>query len=369
MKTWSVIAGLGVALSVANVGFADPPDEEDRSEVVDAVVAELEASAPPSRGDSIDVVKPTAPQIASGRLTLGARLSSDVQEYLVDGLLPLWRSDDRVLFLNVRGSFLEDREQELNAGLVARRLYRDAGVILGVNAFYDQRWTENDNRFDQVGGGLEVMTQWFDARFNYYYPLKDEVALDEFSDTVVSRSGNRRISTTTVYRQYEEALEGWDAEFGLWVPFLANTIPTALYAGYYDFSSDRAEDLSGWKARIESRLCSYTTLDAEWFENKELNRTDYFVGFRVHLPLDFWRGIHSAPAADPLEARMSDMVYRDFRIRTRVTDRVVVDQRQSATTVSAPAAPAAPTRPPPPPPPPPPNCFIDPITGDVICRN
>ncbi len=68
-------------------------------------------------------------------------------------------------------------------------------------------------------------------------------------------------------------------------------MPTALFVGYYDFSSRYDDDLAGPRLRAESRVHPNITLDAEWFEDADLNRTDYFVGFRVHFPLDFWNGL------------------------------------------------------------------------------
>ncbi|HMP72007.1 MAG TPA: inverse autotransporter beta domain-containing protein [Kiritimatiellia bacterium] len=366
---WSL--GLGLLLSLP--AFSEPPANESESAPVDLPPLTLneQSSHEPSWFDA-------------GRLVLGGRFSSDVQEAFIDALVPVWQGDDAILFLNLRGTFLESREQEANAGLVIRRHLPDLGIIVGLNAFYDQRWTENDNRFDQVGGGVEVLSRWIDARFNYYSPLKDEVALGDSVSSSSVISGGQRVTTFSTFRRIEEALEGFDAEIGVWLPVVDQIAPTAVYVGYYDFSSDYTEDLSGWKARLESRICRQLTLDAEWFENSELNRTDYFVGFRIHLPLDLWNGVRlnrRGPATESnLQSRMSDMVYRDFRIRTQVTEPVLVDERIERTSAAAPA-PASPPpssgpnrpiiipiQPPPPPPPPPPVCRIDPITGDVICE-
>jgi hypothetical protein len=321
------------------------------------------------------------------RLTSGFRWSEDVQEYYADALVPIVPSGDTRLYLDIRGTFLEDEEQELNAGFVARRLLRDQNLILGINAFYDTRWTEQDNTFDQVGLGLELFTRQLDLRFNYYYPLNDEelVGQSSQSESATQTSSGRRITTTTTtfFNIYEEAMEGFDVEAGYWLPFMESCAPTALYVGYYDFDSSYGDDISGVKARIEARVHPNVTIDAEWYDSDDLNRTEYFVGARFSVPIDFWNGAGRAVATDaenvhPMEARLNEMVNRDFRIRTRITDPVVVGHDATQTSSQAERQVQTDDRPPiiiiprppepePPPPPPPDNCRIDPITGDVIC--
>lgn len=306
-------------------------------------------------------------RVGESRFTVGGRFG-DVQEYMVDGLLPVRRTSDSAIFLDLRGAFLEDREQEVNAGVIARKLSDDRRRILGMNVFYDTRWTDHDNRFDQIGAGLEMLTSVVDLRANYYKPLTDEKRVSEFTRSVESAGGTR----TTTYVIYEEALEGFDGEIGVWIPWMARIAPTAVYVGYYDFSSDFDNDLSGPKVRVESRLSARLTLDAEWYDDKELNDSDFFVGLRFRLP--FGPGRDPSWASTDFErtdvsARMSDLVYRDFRIRTRLTGPV----EEGATDVpsTSRSAPRAANRdsstPKPPPPPPPPNCYLD-ENGDVICN-
>jgi hypothetical protein len=232
--------------------------------------------------------------------TLGGRFSGDVQEYFADILLEPWHFDKGTVLLDLRGTGIDSSEQEVNAGLVWRGLCLQDKLILGLNGYYDHRWTEEDNSFGQVGGGIELLSRVLDLRANYYYPLDDEELL--------SSSGG--------FEQFEEALEGYDAEAVIWMPFLAKHIPTGVFVGYYDFSSDIDEDLSGLRVRLESRLHPRITFDAEWFEDDELNDTDYFVGFRIHVPLGSLSEGRERTRASSFESRLYDMVNRDFRIRT-----------------------------------------------------
>ena len=316
----------------------------------------------------------------SGRVTAGFRYSDEAQEYYGDVLFPVLGAADSRLFLDLRGTALEDAEQELNAGLVFRQLLSERGLILGANVFYDTRWTELDNTFDQVGVGLEVLSRRVDVRANYYHPLTDEEELSEFSTSEVSsrNESGRRIdaTTTSIYKTYEEALGGFDVEAGWWLPFLDRAAPTALFVGYYSFDSDFEADQTGVKFRIESRIHPNLTLDAEWFEDDQLNGTEYFVGARVQVPLHFWNGLRFPAAGGkdapvrPLEDRMNEMVNRDFRIRTITTGPQLADQQVAESSVavaqqkprdneeSAPVVvPVTPE----------PNCYLD-ANGEIVCQ-
>lgn len=311
--------------------------------------------------------------LAPGRLSAGGRFGDDTQEFVVDGLVPFWKPGNSVFFLNLRGSFAEGSEQELNAGLVARYLFEPHAIILGANTYYDRRWTMDDNEFGQTGAGLELLSRWVDARANYYHPQTDEKVVCAKAVTTTEISGRRLTTTTTQWRRYEEALSGFDAEIGVWLPYLASRMPTAVFAGHYDFSSDYEDDIAGFRLRVESRVHPNLTLDAEWYEDAELNRTDYFVGFRLHLPLDFWNGgrINRASGGGrvpPFASRMGDMVNRDFRVRTIRTGPVQLGSQVAVTDLpeQANAPEPEPLPEPDPLPEPEPNCYLN-DEGEVVC--
>lgn len=301
-----------------------------------------------------------------GVATVGGRFSSDVQEGFADLLFAPFQATDSVALINLRGSFLEGQEQEINAGLVLRKLLGDSSMILGANLYYDSRWTEYDNRFDQVGAGVEILSHIWDVRANVYYPFGDEQLLSKSteSSTLTSPSGSRNVATTTTSttRFFEEALRGADGEVGVWLPFLEKTVPTGLFAGYYHFEGDETASISGMRLRLEARLTDNLTVDAEWFEDAELNQTEYFAGIRIHVP---W-GKKSSGDSAQLDSRMFDMVNRDFRIRTRKVERTQTETQQSysSRTVSSPvvtrSAPVVETC----------TYEIDPVTGlaTLICN-
>jgi hypothetical protein len=270
-----------------------------------------------------------------GGLSLGGRFSGEVQEFFVDMRAPIVSSARQLLMLNPRGCFLEDREQELNLGLVYRRMMADEQVILGANVFYDGRWTMSDNYFGQVGAGIEALTRHVDLRANYYYPVNDAEVIGTTRDTAIeeTRESGRTVGMEVIstYTEFEEALEGMDVEAGLWIPCLSDHLPTAVFVGYYYFMPDHLDDIDGARVRLECRPHSRLTLDAEWYEDEQLNGTDYFVGFKLHAPFAFWdksSWTRSAAERGDLAGRMTEMVVRDFRIRTVLTGPVLTGQEK-----------------------------------------
>ena len=293
-----------------------------------------------------------APASRFARVALGVRVGDEEQEYRVDGLIPLWSSEDSRLFLEAGGSLLEDEEQEVNVGILGRHLFSGCGVIVGASMEYDAQWTENDNQFDQAGCGLELMSRWVDASIHYSYPLTDRKWISDRaqSETHVHTEAGQTISTTasTVFRTYEEALEGYDGEVGLWAPFLETTVPTALYVGYFDYESEDNADFSGMRARIESRVLPQLTFDVGWQELTDEDADEVYVGVRLYLPWDIWNGWRTERAAEdasedtPLRLRLDEIPRRIYRMRTETTtmikdqtnESVVLDDGKPVCTVA-----------------------------------
>lgn len=331
-------------------------------------------------------------QHAKGGVNLGARVGNATGEGFVDFVLPLHSNGQSILFLNPRASLKDEGETELNLGLVARKKLPNTDVILGANAYLDRRESRRGNTFNQTGLGVEALSQWVDARLNYYRPNDDRVMIadaqmtdvdvDVSTSTSVSRrsdietdtslidsttsggdprfSGNsiltggavtentllntnttttsttttttRTIRTTTTdrfFEQFEQGREGWDAELMLKMPLPDRYPQTRLGVGYYDYSSgfNGGEGISGVKGRLEMRAGPFLTLDAEVFEDRELNDTSFFLGARLHLPFDMGRLVNGRNPFKNVKSRirrhnqasfnerLDEMVIRDVRIQ------------------------------------------------------
>ena len=298
-------------------------------------------------------VEPTDEQLkteadrAAGRLTLGGRFGDSASEGYLDFLQPLVLAPNSMLFLNPKVSATDDDEEEWSIGLGARHLLAERGLILGANVFYDSRSTRHDHTFDQVGAGVELLSQWVDARANYYWPDDSVEKIDSTSETTVSSSGqswwgdvfarefqlrqNRfnRVTTTRTtrfYDRFEAALEGYDLEFGLRLPYLPEWLEARVFGGYYAFEGDFTEDIDGFKGRLEIRALPALVLDAEVYENDKLTGSDYMIGARLELPFDLgnlargknpFEGARGEfrPSRRELRDRLGDMVIRDPHVR------------------------------------------------------
>jgi hypothetical protein len=126
-----------------------------------------ETTAKTPEAGPTDLQLKTEAERAAGRLTLGGRFGESTSEGYLDALQPLIGGEHAILFLNPKLSGNDDDEQEWSIGLGGRVLLPGPQVILGANVFYDERETEQNNKFDQVGAGVEALSKWVDARANY----------------------------------------------------------------------------------------------------------------------------------------------------------------------------------------------------------
>ncbi|NLG36070.1 MAG: hypothetical protein GX548_12030 [Lentisphaerae bacterium] len=290
-------------------------------------------------------------------VTLGLHASENETAGMGDLLIPLFRHDRGLVFVNPRASVNDHDEEEINVGLGVRHLFEGrVPFVLGANAYYDGRWTRHGNRFDQLGLGVEFWSDWVDARANYYLP-KDDTALVDVVETETVTETRRvkqdvdtawgdpygasheirqdqivrltlretvvRETLTQVYENREAALEGWDAEIGLRLPLPGEAFQARVFAGYQYFDHPFGGTRKGAMGRLELRaLEGRLLLDAQVYENRELNQTDWRAGARVRLPFEIsalaqgrnpFAGAKTAAAG--LRARLEEMTIRDPKIQ------------------------------------------------------
>ncbi|MFW5871123.1 MAG: inverse autotransporter beta domain-containing protein [Verrucomicrobiota bacterium] len=287
-------------------------------------------------------------------LMLGGRFSDETAEALGDLLLPALGDQNGMLFVNPRFLMGDEGQREFNAGLVFRRLEPAVNGIIGGNIYYDYRETESDATFDQLGFGVEYMGSLFDFRANYYLPEDDVKRVNErvVEDKTVSqesytawddphavghtiiqrgRAVQRTVETITrrIYFQNEAALEGWDVEAGVPLPWLEKFGDVRVFGGYYRFEGELgADDIEGAKARVEAKVLPSFALDLEWYEDEELYGSDYFFGARLILPFELMGGPGidrgawmTRPRGKPEPAsRMLEPVMRDWHVQTKSTE-------------------------------------------------
>lgn len=121
--------------------------------------------------------------------------------------VPVTQSDNSILFTEFRGKLFENDVREGNFALGYRKM-RSSGWNLGIWGGFDIRATEEDNKFFQIAGGLEALSERWDLRANAYIPVTDPEASPGLA-TVFLR-GNQILMTGGE----EMALYGVDGEIG-----------------------------------------------------------------------------------------------------------------------------------------------------------
>jgi len=275
--------------------------------------------------------------------TLGVRAGDETVEGFLDILGPIHTFKNGVIFLNPRAGLQDGGENEFNAGIGYRHLIPDYDLVLGANLYLDSRKTGNGNRFNQVGAGLECLSEWIDFRANYYYPedgtpypsghsiWRDYITTTDYHITTrKTETITTNTETTTIRRlfeQFETALEGYDLELGVKLPVPEELPEVRLFGGWYDFDNPYGGDINGWKGRLEVRAGRYLTFDAEVYEDDEFNGSDYFIGARLQIPFDTVNPVEVLKKVLTRKTRRSvrdrmyaDMVKRDVRVQTEDSD-------------------------------------------------
>jgi hypothetical protein len=226
------------------------------------------------------------------------------------------------LGLGYRHLFSEQTQEEAATTTVAGFLTE--GFFVGANSFLDFANTRNDSDFWQIGFGVEAGTRYLEVRANYYAPLSDESILDRrvsttsTSRTTTRNAGNVRRTTTTrtttrtTTELFEEAMEGWDIEAALLVPYVDQVMDVKLIGGYYDFQGDRSRssDFAGWRAGVEARPLAAMVMFAHWYDREGFYEDNWIAGVRFEIPLGKNRKEGFAMRRRHLAERMFEPVRR-----------------------------------------------------------
>lgn len=289
----------------------------------------------------IDEPIPERSALPPGAVTFGGRISEDLADGYVDFLIPLWRGGNDVLFFNPRVLGDDDSRERYSFGMGWRHLFAEQEIIIGANAYYDYIDSPYNNHYDQLGVGVEFLSRWVDARFNYYLPDGEEHLVDRSEDVDFSLSGAYARGnaiyqdskfTREITELYEGALEGFYAEAGFLVPGLDRYAELRFFGGYYNYEGPLGTDYDGWKARAELKVLPAITLDVEYYEDDKLMGGHWTGGARVTVPFEIgnifqgrnpFEGITDAfrPRQRQFSERMSDMVIRSARVFTQTEER------------------------------------------------
>ena len=141
---------------------------------------------------------------------------------------PLSDQEDvqNTLFTQV-SAFYTDNRTTLNAGLGYRRLVSDNTLMLGVNAFYDHEFPYDHGRYSI---GLEARTTVGEVNANVYQA------------TTKWKTGKHGLQ--------ERALDGWDIEAGLPLPYMNWA---TVFVKHYEWDGvDGGKDVKGNDAQLRA---------------------------------------------------------------------------------------------------------------------
>lgn len=230
------------------------------------------------------------------RVYYGLEIKSDRKpRFFFQSVQPLWRSPEkeRVFFIQPHISIRGDI-QNYSIGLGYRQLLKDRKYLIGTNTFYDY---QDDYDHRQVGVGLEALGETLEARLNAYFGLSDAKLVDE----------------TSTYREYEKVVDGFDAELGSKIPQL----PWAkIFAGGFWYNAKYADNLEGWKTRLELKPLEWLTIDLGVQDDNQ-SKTKWLLGLEFHIPLGGGMSLPKESASHTegsfdLTSRLLDPVERNF---------------------------------------------------------
>lgn len=255
-----------------------------------------------------------------GQVTLGGKFGEDVTAGYIDFLIPLFQGPNDLLFFDARVNGNDSSQEVYSFGLGYRHLFPDVEMILGANAFYDYVDSPYDFHYDQAGFGVEVLTRWVDARFNYYLPADDINVISSHRSTETHFGGDTKTTVSRLFERREAALEGFYTELGFLTPGLDRYFELRWFGGYYFYNNPFGGDFEGFKARMEARLTRAITLDAEYWSDDHLaGGGNWMGGVRVSLPFEIGNIFQGR---NPFEGACEYFKFGRREFKTRMTDMV-----------------------------------------------
>jgi hypothetical protein len=237
------------------------------------------------------------------RTTFSAEVQSHQEpRFYLETVQPLWQAEDQTqtVFTHDRIS-LQDGRGTYAAGLGYRQLFWDQKLLGGVNTFFDYQDLHQHYR---QGLGLELLSSTAELRSNFYFGL----------------SPTRLVEETAENKIYEKAVDGYDIEVGMPVPYLPYV---KVYQGYYFYDYKKFKDKQGNKTRAEVKLGKLVTLSLSTYDDNKIEDREYAAEFRISLAFygfslkDLKESLRPSKEALPqkdLKKRMLERVERNFNI-------------------------------------------------------
>ena len=273
---------------------------------------------------AIDLV--IEPRIGGGVSTSGAGIP---RFSYIEGFAPLIQTPgEDILFLEGRLSWLDYERVGTNLTLGYRSLDSAGDRIFGGYISYDSQDTGN-NRFNQLGFGVERIGEDWDIRLNGYVPIGEN---RKQVGSTVSTTSNATISdfafqghlllfsgtqTRQDTSQYEAAMLAIDGEAGGKLLEISDFGQVRGYGGLYYLDAASSTAL-GWRARLEARALNNYTVGLG-VQHDAVFGTNFVFNFGVNFG-----GSDREKKEDRLLARLGEFVTRN--------NAIIVDEQTEITT-------------------------------------
>ena len=148
-------------------------------------------------------------------------------------------------------------DSTFNLGLGYRHLLDNQSWIFGANGFLDGT-TRYDHR--RLSAGAEAINKYVTLRANYYQAITSKKEVSYLENTSITNSATT--TTTTLYKtySYEQALNGYDGELDVPVPF----VPwIRVAANLFRFKSENSgmDNVHGNILIIRNNLTKYLSVE------------------------------------------------------------------------------------------------------------
>src|SRR3990167_2041004 len=217
---------------------------------------------------------------------------------------PLFQNDTSLLFADIRYFRSSKDNSEGNFGLAHRQIIPSLDWIFGGYGFFDNRWTEHHNRFQQTTLGVEALSEHYDLRTNFYIPLSKSKTIRPKTQKPIFRGHSEYFN-----KSKEFALRGLDYEIGRSVPGLDCL---RLYVAGYHFQAKDVKSIDGVRTRFRLEVNKYINIDGE-YQYDNVRHSAPYIGFTIRIPF----GETTEKHLTPLEKRMQTDIVRDIDVVTR----------------------------------------------------
>ncbi|SCA63829.1 hypothetical protein SCG7086_BF_00060 [Chlamydiales bacterium SCGC AG-110-P3] len=247
--------------------------------------------------------------------------------------IPICQQPDVLAFIDLRGVQDNEVNREGNMGIGCRRILGGC-FIIGGYLYGDFRSTLLSNKYSQLTAGVELLSEWIDARVNIYIP---ESVQKRYASGFAPANGESiesfghllhvvRTEGLTV-TSFEKPLHGYDGEIGVKLPSMCH-FPCSLevrgFIGGYHFEAANVPTVHGPRVRVEATLFDALapfgwydvdlSLEAQ-ISHDDIRNTQRFLGLSLTVPLQRPKR-RQRPLG--LQRRLSQRVQRDVDIVTSV---------------------------------------------------